>query len=71
MSSTGDKTLGRDFFVFYNNLAQLDGNEDDFHVHLFLHDRRDERLSGDNLIGHEEIESGFAFAKDDALDHGA
>ena len=35
-----DGGLSRDTFKYAQDLARVDRNEDDFHVHLFLHDRR-------------------------------
>ena len=42
-----DGNLSRDTFHYAQDLARVDGNEDDFHVHLFSHDRRAECVSED------------------------
>ena len=39
--------LSRDTFNYAQDLARIDGKEDDFHVHLFSHDRRAARASTD------------------------
>ena len=35
-----DGGLSKDTFDYAQDLARVDANEDDFHVHLFSHDRR-------------------------------
>ena len=35
-----DGALSKDTFDYAQDLAHVHGNEDNFHVHLFSHDRR-------------------------------
>ena len=42
-----DGSLSRDTFDYAQDLARVDGKEDNFHVHLFSHDRRAARASKD------------------------
>ena len=42
-----DSSLSKDTCDYAQDLARVDGNEDDFHVHLFSHYRRATRASED------------------------
>ena len=46
-----DGGLSRDTFDYAQDLACIDGNKDDFHVHLFWHDCRTTRASQDRSRG--------------------